>query len=207
VTTQAWSEETSGVYFRKLEIRPTFIMDFNRVASWTKEKIARLSDSEIESLRSNAAKVDRLDVVAMCNDELEHRRSPRTGSSSKEISDGHNNEYVSEFHFVCPNELGVEREKDGMVWTGTWVVAEEHAENALKYGAIVALHTSKTEPSYLQGTIKDWRKRRREPRYSGEQPTRIEQGIDFLFEPGGPALQWAGDGSGEKGYAWAALPG
>ena len=121
------------------------------------------------------------------------------------FSENHSGQYVSEFHFVCPREDGVTRNQDGTIWTGTWVVAEEQAANALKYGSIVALHTSKAEPSYLQGTIRAWRKGPRQPSYSGEQLTQITEGILFLFQPSGSPLQWKGDATGEKGYAWAPI--
>ena len=107
---------------------------------------------------------------------------------------------------MCPNALGIIRNPDGTIWTGTWVVATEHAENAVKYGALVFLHSSKAEPSYLQGTITTWRKNVREPRYSGEQLTQINEGIDFLFQPSAFALPWKGDATGEKGYAWDPIP-
>ena len=79
-----------------------------------------------------------------------------------------NDQYVSEFHFICPSELAVTRNQDGTIWTGTWVVAEEHAERSAKYGSLVSLHSSKAEPSYLQGTVVAWRKSARKQRYSGE---------------------------------------
>jgi len=107
------------------------------------------------------------------------------------------------FHFVCPDERGVTRNPDGTIWTGTWVVDSNHAERGSKNGAYVALHTSKSQRSYLQGTIKDWRKAPRDPEYADGRRVKIESGIDFLFEPTSEAYEWQGDGAGEKGYAWA----
>src|SRR3546814_1125919 len=46
----------------------------------------------------------------------------------------------------------------------SWVVAERHAIIAPKIGAYVALHSSKSEASYLQGTVKDYRRSKRERR-------------------------------------------
>src|SRR5438477_12328576 len=145
------------------------------MVAWTKEEIARRSNSEIESLRENAAKRGRQDIVELCCQELARRKPTR--KVVKEVSDDKSGQFVSEFHFVCPNELGIMRNKDGTIWTGTWVVAEEHAENAVKYGGLVSLHSSKAEPSYLQGTIMEWRRSPRQSRYSGEQLTQIREGI------------------------------
>ena len=120
-------------------------------------------------------------------------------------SEDHSGQYVSEFHFVCPSELGVIRNQNGTIWTGTWVVAEEHAESAVRFGALVSLHSSRAEQSYLQGIVKAWRKSPRQTRYSGEQLTQTRAGIDFLFEPSEFPLAWKGDATGEKGYAWTPL--
>jgi hypothetical protein len=114
--------------------------------------------------------------------------------------------YVSEFHFVCPNELGVTRHVDGLIRSGTWVVAEANVELARRHGSTIALHASRADFSYLQGTIKAWEKRPREPRYTEDQLVKTEFGIDFLFEPTDLSLPWAGEGAGEKGYAWAPIP-
>jgi hypothetical protein len=172
---------------------------------WTKEQITRLSSDQIESLRENAAKHGRRDVVELCNEELTARKPTRARKVAESIVDDHSGQYVSEFHFVCPSELGITRNQDGTIWTGTWVVAEEHAEKAVRYGALVSLHSSRAEPSYLQGMVKAWRKSPRQTRYSGEQRTQTKEGIDFLFQPSDPPLRWKGDATGEKGYAWTLL--
>ncbi len=173
---------------------------------WTKEKVAARSNEEIETLRQNAAKRQRQDIVELCNEELARRKPARTKKGSSNANPDHRGQYVAEFHFVCPNELGVIRNQDGTIWSGTWVVAEENAENAVRYGALVSLHSSRAEPSYLQGEIKGWRKSARKPRYSGEQLTQVEEGIDFLFKPSDLPLPWKGDATGEKGYAWKPFP-
>jgi hypothetical protein len=107
------------------------------------------------------------------------------------------------FHFVCPQETGVTHNSDSTVWTGTWVVDARHAERGARIGAYVALHTTKSEPSYLQGTIKDWRRSPRERQYADGQPAKTPFGIDFLLELTASPYDWQGDGSGEKGYAYA----
>jgi hypothetical protein len=75
-----------------------------------------------------------------------------------------------------------------------------------RYGAYVALHTSKSEPSYLQGALKDWRQAKRNAEYADGRPVRIPLGIDLLFDPAGQPYEWSGDGSGEKGYVWKEIP-
>jgi hypothetical protein len=174
--------------------------------AWTVEKIAGKSTDEIKTLRENAIKHAAHDVLSLCDDELARREPPRVKQprpeGPREDRAGH---FVSEFHFVCPNELGVTRQADGLVRSGTWVVAEANAELALRNGSIVALHSSKTEPSYLQGVIKAWEKRPREPRYAEDQLVKTEFGIDFLFKPNDLALPWVGEGAGEKGYAWTPI--
>lgn len=174
------------------------------MAGWTKDRVASLSADQIKSLRENAARHGRQEIVDLCDDELLRQKPPRLRKVSDGVSDDHSGQYVSEFHFICPNELGITRNKDGNIWTGTWVVAEEHAENAVRYEALVSLHSSKAEPSYLQGTVKAWRKSPRLRRYSGEQLNQTREGIDFLFEPSNLSLPWKGDATGEKGYAWHA---
>jgi hypothetical protein len=169
---------------------------------WTKEKIAEQSNDQIKALRENAEKHNRQDIVELCIEELLFRKPRRSKKSTDLQSADHTGQYVSEFHFVCPNELGVTHNEDGTIWTGTWVVAEEHAESAVRYGAQVALHSLKSERSYLNGTVMDWRKRPRETHYTGDQETQTKEGIDFLVKLSDKPLTWAGDGSGEKGYSW-----
>jgi hypothetical protein len=80
------------------------------------------------------------------------------------------------------------------------VVDKNHAERAVKIGAYVALHVAKSELSYLQGVVRDWRLKEREPAYAEGQFVKTKFGIDFLIEPTHKPMQWYGDGSGEKGY-------
>jgi hypothetical protein len=84
----------------------------------------------------------------------------------------------------------------------SWVVDRKHAEIGSKLGAYVALHTKKSESSYLQGIIKDWRTTHRQSEYAEGRRVQIELGVDFLLQPTVDPYQWCGDGAGEKGYAW-----
>jgi hypothetical protein len=172
------------------------------MVTWTKEKISEQSNDQLKSLRDNAEKHGRHDIAGLCIEELSQRKPKRVKALKNLQFEDRAGQYVSEFHFVCPNELGVTHNEDGTIWTGTWVVAEEHAQNAIRFGAQVALHSLKSEKSYLCGVVVDWRKRPRENHYTGDQETQTKEGIDFLLKLSETPLAWVGDGSGEKGYAW-----
>lgn len=172
---------------------------------WSEERIAALATDEVKSLRENAARFGHQKTVDLCAAELAKRTPPKS-KKPKTANVHRSGQYVSEFHFVCPSELGVTTNLDGTKWSGTWVVDEDHAIAAEKYGSIVALHASKAESSYLQGVVKGWRKSQREAKYSGDQTVRTALGIDFLFEPSGTPTPWKGDATGEKGYAWSDVP-
>jgi hypothetical protein len=169
---------------------------------WTTEKIAALPQKELESLFVNALKRD-AEVARLCAAEMASRKPPDKPREKRGQSTSHEvDEVVAGFHFVCPEEKSVVREIDGLMWSGTWVVAGVHAERALKIDAYIALHRSKAELSYLQGRIVNFRKAQRERSYSEGQDVQTEFGIDFQFEPTDKQYKWVGDGSGEKGYYW-----
>lgn len=172
---------------------------------WTAETLSKRSIEDVRAIRANALKKGIQDVAALCDAELERRKPPKKLNGDKGAV-SRTGQYVCEFHFVCPNEQGVIKNPDGTLWTTTWVVAEPHAEAAVKYGAAVALHAKRAEASYLQGKILSWRKAPREPRYSADQLVQIEAGIDFQFIPSNEALTWQGDATGEKGYRWGEIP-
>ena len=67
--------------------------------------------------------------------------------------------------------------------SGFWTIKKEH----LRYGVIFALHKSKREESFLQGTIED---------VEMVQGKRVELRIQRTPKP----LPWAGLGTGERGY-------
>jgi hypothetical protein len=98
------------------------------------------------------------------------------------------------------------RNASGFRRTGTWVVDDVHAEAAVKYGSLVALHTAKAEPSYLQGKIKSWKKQARQPRNADGELASNREGIEFEFEPTNDPMAWQGDSAGEKRYAWSPIP-
>ncbi|MBN8958955.1 MAG: hypothetical protein J0H17_20695 [Rhizobiales bacterium] len=172
---------------------------------WTAEALSARSTEDVKAIRENARRKENHDVVRLCDAELERRKSPKKPKVHRGVI-SRADQYVCEFHFVCPNELGVVKNADGTLWTKTWVVAESHAEAAVKYGACVALHAKKAEASYLQGPILSWRKAPREARYGADQLVQTEMGIDFQFMPSNDALIWQGDATGEKGYLWREIP-
>jgi hypothetical protein len=166
---------------------------------WTAESIAGLTIDQVKALRENAAKQKAQRTVDLCDADLAQRNALRY-KRPKALKHTDSGEVVHGFHFVCPTEKGLTRNPDGTVWTGTWVVDKNHADRAVKIGGYVALHVSKSEPSYLQGVLRGWRPRERERAYSEGQVAKTRFGIDFLIELTSEPLQWHGDGSGEKGY-------
>jgi hypothetical protein len=166
---------------------------------WTAERIAGLTVDQVKALRENAAKRKAPSTVDLCDADLVRRNPVRT-RRLKAFKHTHVAEVVHGFHFVCPDEKGITRNPDGTIWTGTWVVDKDHAERAVKIGGYVALHVAKSEPSYLQGVVRDWRTHEREPTYAEGQLVKTKFGVDFLIELTNEPLQWHGDGAGEKGY-------
>jgi hypothetical protein len=171
---------------------------------WTAERIAALPTEGVKNLRENARRLGEISVLTWCDAELS-RRAPNREKATRVTNlprEDRDSQVVVGFHFVCPEEKGVIRNSDGTVWTGTWVVGKIHAERAARIGAYVALHMAKSELSYLQGVVKDWRKMEREQECADGRPVKTEFGVDFLLEMTNEPYGWNGDGSGEKGYVW-----
>jgi len=166
---------------------------------WTAENVTGLTLDQVKALRENAAKRSAQRTVDLCDAELTRRRAGQTKRTNSQRRT-HSGETVHDFHFVCPTEKGITRNSDGTIWTGTWVVDQNHAGRAAKIGAYVALHVAKSNLSYLPGIVKDWRNREREPTYSEGQLVKTKFGIDFLIALTDKPLEGQGDGSGEKGY-------
>ncbi|MGA8155231.1 MAG: hypothetical protein WB822_03260 [Rhodoplanes sp.] len=165
---------------------------------WTNEKLAALDLKSLKTVRINAERKGVADLIAMCDQVLASRaRKPsreRASSSTPEVG-----EIVLEYHFVCRNDRGITFNPDGTFWSTSWVVSEELLKTSMRYGARLALHNSKIEPSYRQGIIKDYR------RIGGFEDGKIESRIDFLVSPDDKCLPWAGTGTGEKGYKRARI--
>jgi hypothetical protein len=176
--------------------------------NYTPEKLARETRENVETIRKNAARLGSDDLVDLCDRDLEARPSPKVKQSKKTFPRFSNTDVVTGYHFVCGRDRGVTQASDGKFWSGSWVVAEANAKNSLKYGAYLALHESRSEASYRQGQILDFR---RSPRnmLGGKQgeETRIEEGIEFLVQETNESYDWVGEGTGEKGYRWTKIAG
>jgi len=166
---------------------------------WTAEKVSALSTDLVRTLRANAARLGSTAVIDLCDAELSKRQRPKS-SNSKIIRPDRTR--VIGFHFVCQQGQGVTNNGDGTAWSGTWVVDRQHAEYAVTLAAYVALHEAKSQPSYLQGEVLDWRSAKRQRKYAEGRSTRIETGVEFLMRLTDQPYSWRGDGSGEKGYRW-----
>jgi hypothetical protein len=160
----------------------------------TPDSIKKYTLNQVKTLRENALKLNASDIVGLCKSEIARRRAPKkvkaqiAGTISRDRP-------VLGFHFVCPRAKGVERIQ-GTIWSGTWVVKIDHARRALQFGSYVALHVSKSSPSYLQGIVKGWLATERK-----SPESKIKRGIDFLLEEMNDVpVVWRGDGAGERGY-------
>jgi len=162
---------------------------------WTSEQLAGQSLETVKLLRERAIAKANNELLLLCDDEIA-RRSPSKKPASQLDRKG---QPVRGFHFVCKRDRGVVHNPDGTCWSGSWVVAKEHAERAERNNAYLALHESKSEQSYLQGIIKGWRAAPRDRQYSDVE-AQTEEGIEFLLEPISTVFLWRGGGSGEKGY-------
>jgi hypothetical protein len=172
---------------------------------WSGERVAKLTLEDIKALRTNAVRKGADGVVALRDAEIE-ARMPRK-SATTAVGLPKSDRFVCGYHFVCPRERGVLPNDDGTLWSGTWVVDKSNVETSIKYGAYIALHVEKSEPSYIQGKLKGWRRSERDRQYSDEHLVQIPMGIDFLLGPTTVPYAWIGDGSGEKGYAWKEITG
>jgi hypothetical protein len=161
--------------------------------SWTAEKLSALDLPKLKNVQENALRNGASDLVDMCALEIASRKKSqsRVSGSSARVETG---DIVTEYHFVCRNDRGVTFNADGTFWSTSWVVAEDVIKRSLSFGARFALHNSKLEPSYRQGLIKDYR------RIDDFADGKVESRIDFLITSEPQSLEWAGSGTGEKGY-------
>jgi hypothetical protein len=92
-------------------------------------------------------------------------------------------------HFVCHGDLNVTDYGDGTFDTGFWKVARHHCPS-VEY---VALHESRSTPSYRHGRVIRWRvvEKKGFPR------------VVFTVLQDESPRQWVGSGTGEKGFLWS----
>ncbi len=165
--------------------------------NFTPEKLSTWDTARLRTLHANAVRKEAVDLVEMCERELERRKPQRV---SKLGQDEHSeNSFVSEYHFVCAKDRGVIGSGPGRFWSGAWVVAETNVRKSIEYGAYLALHENKAVASYRQGKILDYRRGAR------DMVDKQNEGIEFLVEETNRPLEWHGGGSGEKGYKWEPL--
>jgi hypothetical protein len=154
---------------------------------WDDERLLKLSPARLEVLRRNAVNEGQIELAGRIVRIQESRKpkklAPANGPKSPVIG----------FHFKCENDYEVTLTPEGNFWSGVWTVDDSQCDPAIKLGGYVALHHSKKEHSYRQGTLVDWKV---EPRSKGKTP----MGVSFLVVPFEDSLPWFGNGSGEKGY-------
>jgi hypothetical protein len=165
--------------------------------TWTPEKLKALERGHLKQLRDNAERLFNTELLADCEAELA-RPKPRQASRVRSPRTSETDVVIG-YHFVCQSDRGVELNGDGTFWSGSWVVSEQNVQNSLKYGSYLALHSSKSEPSYRQGKIIDYRKTTR------SMVSKNEDGIEFKVQPETEPYTWVGSGAGEKGYKWSKL--
>jgi hypothetical protein len=171
--------------------------------SWTEEKLAREDKKTVQLLKERALKHGASDLADMCDRDLA-RRLPSKSSSARSSSVRSKSDVVIGYHFVCGRGRGVTESDAGRFWSGSWVVAELNAQKSLARGAYLALHEVKTEKSYRQGKIVDFRRSPRDMLADvGNGLPQTDEGIEFLVQDTSSSYAWVGDGSGEKGYLWA----
>jgi hypothetical protein len=177
-----------------------------QVHPWTSEKLAAKSKKEVEVIRENALKKGVNDLVEMCDLDLATRkptRNPRVAATGSAHS---SDDFVEGYHFVCQRDRGVTDHGNGQFWTGSWVVAEDNVQKSVKYKSYLALHESKSDLSYRQGRVLDYRRSARDmlaDKNDGE--TKVEEGIEFLVQEDSTPYAWQGGGAGEKGYKWSKI--
>lgn len=104
--------------------------------------------------------------------------TPETPSSTRKVIG---------MHFVCRDNIGVLDDGNGIFRTGSWKIDPRHAET-VKY---VALHSSRSEPSYRQGHV------------LGCYENPFEPGrFVLIVHADNQSREWRGRGTGEKGYLW-----
>jgi hypothetical protein len=171
---------------------------------WTADKLAAQDRKSVELIRDRALERGVADLAELCERDLAlrpmaKRKVARTTESRHSPVD-----IVTGYHFVCDRERGVTNAGDGRFWSGSWVVAEANVPKSIQRGAYLALHETKSQTSYKQGRIVDFRRSPRDmvPENDAGGPPQIEEGIEFLVEETKEPYEWVGGGAGEKGYRW-----
>jgi hypothetical protein len=164
--------------------------------SFTPEKLKMLDRGKLLTVRENAERKGATDLIQMCDDELK-LRVPKNERKERASSAHAEGDVVTGYHFVCSKGRGVHEDNDGQFRSGSWVVAEANVIESLRYGAYLALHENKNEPSYRQGQIVGYKQIPR------DMIDKDNVGVEFAVRETGNPYQWVGAGAGEKGYRWS----
>jgi hypothetical protein len=173
--------------------------------SWTPEKLAAKDRKAVEAIRKNAARLGANDLIEMCDNDLKARaphKEKRAFSTQARHSEG---DVVTGYHFVCQRDRGVTPAGENRFWSGSWVVAEINVRASIQFGAYLALHETKSNVSYRQGQILDYRRSPRDMLSQTEEVGKTEEGIEFLVQETSEPYAWVGAGAGEKGYRWSRI--
>jgi hypothetical protein len=175
----------------------------------TPEKLAAMDRKAVELVRERAVRHSATDLIAMCEADLSSRPMPaerqRQRTRAPRDQKAHSpSAVVTGYHFVCARDRGVTLVDQGRFWSGSWVVAEANVRASLKYESYLALHESKSDRSYRQGKLLDYRRSARDmlPNESAGTETKTEEGIEFFVQETSEPYDWIGAGAGEKGYRW-----
>lgn len=177
--------------------------------TFTPDVLKTFDKKKVETIRENALRLGADSLVEMCDLDLAERKpaiSSRSATGRAPVrstarltgatsSPSRTDMVVSGYHFVCDKDFGVIDLGDGRFWTGSWVVTEANLDQSLSAGAYLALHQSKTQPSYRQGKIVGYR------RASGDG----DDAVEFLVDAAPKSRAWIGAGSGDTGYKWAKM--
>jgi hypothetical protein len=171
----------------------------------TAEKLAAQDRKSIVTIRERALRHGATDLVALCETALAQKPITKSKSGGVTAPRHASDDVVIEYHFVCERGRGVTEDGNGRFWSGSWVVAESNVRKSIQHGAYLALHEARSEDSYRQGKVLDFRRKPRDmvPETDAGASPQIEEGIEFLIEETSDSFEWVGGGAGEKGYKWA----
>lgn len=166
-----------------------------KAPDWSADRLRAMETPQLKQLLANAQKRGASELAVMCEEVLSERTPAKklASPSSKRPA----RDFVAEFHFVCEDDRGVTADGEGFFWSGSWIVSEEEVIKSIQHGGKLALHSSRSDASYRQGKVIDYRKTAR------DMVKKRNIGIEFLVAADDVALAWSGDGAGEKGYRWA----
>ena len=98
---------------------------------------------------------------------------------------------LREIHFVCRDRKNVLDETDTHFETGYWKVKHSHL---FVDDLIIALHQSRTTPSYLHGSVETF------------QIRKIDNRVTFRCRKTDQSMEWASPGAQERYYVWEEVP-